>query len=460
VFKIAVIGGGVAGATAALYFAKAGLNVTLFEKRPWLIGGPPFCHLHAGGNLYPQITDQERLTLLRQSIDLIRYYPFAIDYRPTLVTIPKRDATTPEYLQEKLLMLQDSYANLVATDPANEVLGDPKEYFRLYYKSDLKRLSNKPLPKEPTTLDSWVIPAAKFVATSKLKEPLALVMEFGLNIFALSGALNSILRTLPNLRLRLRSEVVEVQEAYSITYRQEDRLQKERFDFLINAAGFETGRIDAMLGFRRRRFVEFKAAFLAHWPQKPSYFPEIIFHGQRGSDQGMGQFTPYSGDLFQIHAMTKRATLFENGLVAGDPEPILAQNFLDLIKSDWNEADFTKRTKEAIKHISEFIPGFSSAKPAAKPLFGAQQIPGNNPELRAADVSFEGDTYARCEIVKASSVLDMCDAIAAKLHTLGVLKQSKYRDYSHIRQADEAMAKTIAKKRNYPQALAKIVYKK
>ena len=46
---IAVIGGGIAGATAALYLGEIGLNVTLFEKNDTLVGGPPFCHLHAGG---------------------------------------------------------------------------------------------------------------------------------------------------------------------------------------------------------------------------------------------------------------------------------------------------------------------------------------------------------------------------------------------------------------------------
>lgn len=50
--SIAVIGGGIAGATAAVHFAELGLNVTLIEKKSSLVSGPPICHLHAGGNLY------------------------------------------------------------------------------------------------------------------------------------------------------------------------------------------------------------------------------------------------------------------------------------------------------------------------------------------------------------------------------------------------------------------------
>ena len=40
--KIAIIGGGVAGSSAALYFGSLGLDVTLFEREPTLVTGPPF----------------------------------------------------------------------------------------------------------------------------------------------------------------------------------------------------------------------------------------------------------------------------------------------------------------------------------------------------------------------------------------------------------------------------------
>ena len=48
--KIAVIGGGIAGASIALYLSEIGLKVDLFEKGTSLVNGPPICHLHAGGN--------------------------------------------------------------------------------------------------------------------------------------------------------------------------------------------------------------------------------------------------------------------------------------------------------------------------------------------------------------------------------------------------------------------------
>jgi len=41
------------------------------------------------------------------------------------------------------------------------------------------------------------------------------------------------------------------------------------------------------------------------------------------------------------------------------------------------------RTKNAINNVSQFIPSFNSAHITKKPLYGAQQIPGINPDLRA-----------------------------------------------------------------------------
>ncbi|MDQ7083616.1 MAG: FAD-dependent oxidoreductase [Sulfurovum sp.] len=71
--KIAIIGGGVAGASASLYLGQLGLDVTLLEKESSLISGPPFCHLHAGGNLYREISDAQCITLLKQSIDFFAF---------------------------------------------------------------------------------------------------------------------------------------------------------------------------------------------------------------------------------------------------------------------------------------------------------------------------------------------------------------------------------------------------
>ncbi|MCV5857023.1 hypothetical protein OFN53_41025, partial [Escherichia coli] len=64
-------------------------------------------------------------------------------------------------------------------------------------------------------------------------------------------------------------------------------------DYLVNACGFETGSIDNTVGAKRDRVVEFKAAYVTRWADCQQQWPEVIFHGPRGTDKGMAQLTPY-----------------------------------------------------------------------------------------------------------------------------------------------------------------------
>ncbi len=81
------------------------INVTLFEEGVSLVNGPPVCHLHAGGNLYPDISDDQCLTLLEQSIATMKIYPHCINKRPTVIAIPQRDAGNIERLLPRLELL-------------------------------------------------------------------------------------------------------------------------------------------------------------------------------------------------------------------------------------------------------------------------------------------------------------------------------------------------------------------
>ncbi|GAL14446.1 hypothetical protein JCM19233_5458 [Vibrio astriarenae] len=71
------------------------------------------------------------------------------------------------------------------------------------------------------------------------------------------------------------------------------------------------------------------------------------------------------------------------------------------LEQGWESDVMEKRTRGAIDFVARLLPSFTQANCAGTPLFGAQQIPGNDDTLRAADVSFAGDGYARLEIVKA-----------------------------------------------------------
>lgn len=467
--KIAIVGGGVAGASAARYFGNLGLNVTLFEKEEGLISGPPFCHLHAGGNLYREISDAQCVALLKQSIDFLRFYPYIVDYRPTVIVLPISDSSTPAALLPRLKLLTKEYETLISQDADNKVLGESKDYYRTYDHTELVALKAKEIVNKPASCDEWMISVAKNIDLDKVQFPLIMVQEYGLNLFRLSAGVSLSLEHMSSVTLHTESIVHNVQKAcdddgWIVSYVKNDSSHQEHFDYLINAAGFRTGKIDDLLGAPCKAMVEFKAAYVSQWHEANDvHFPEIIFHGERGTPQGMGQFTPYTGGYFQLHGMTKDITLYEDGLVANSAvscQPQLGQNFIEKIDRSWTEEETNKRTHAAIKHLSQFIPSFGSAQVGSKPLFGAQQIPGDDPTLRVAEVSFPRSRYARCEIVKVSSVLDMIDAINKELIALGYVDETMYgkrvfpETYVFNEFEVKERAELIAKQRNYPEALA------
>lgn len=467
--KIAIVGGGVAGASAALYFGQLGLDVTLFEKETSLVSGPPFCHLHAGGNLYREISDAQCVTLLKQSIDFLRFYPFIVDYRPTVIVLPVSDSGTPEALLPRLELLTRKYEALIAQDPDNKVLGESENYYKSYDRAEIEALKQQEDVKKPKTCDEWMIPVAKNIDLDNVQFPLIMVQEYGLNLFRLAAGTALTLESLESVTLHMKSIVHNIQknctnDAWIVSYLKDDTSHEESFDYLINAAGFRTGKIDDLLGAPCKAMVEFKAAYVSQWDgYDDRCFPEIIFHGERGTPQGMGQFTPYPNGFFQLHGMTKEITLYEDGLVANTAvscQPKLGQNFIEKIEKSWTKEETAARTSSAIKHLSQFIPAFSAAHVGSKPLFGAQQIPGDDPTLRVAEVSFPRERYARCEIVKVSSVLDMIDAITKQLIELGYINRSMLgeRDFIAMTQLTETTiqerAEIIAREREYPVSLA------
>jgi hypothetical protein len=462
--KIAIVGGGVAGVSTALWLGELGLDVTLFERENSLVSGPPFCHLHAGGNLYREISDEQCIKLLKQSIDFAKFYPFVIDYRPTVIALPTYDKQKPSDLLDRLNLLQSKYKELIEEDKSNKILGESENYYQLYSKEkilELKESSSSTL----SSSDRWMRTLSKELDFDKVQFPLILVQEYGLNLFRLASGATLALKKLPNVNLKLNSLVTDIKKQND-KFIIESNNTKDEFDYLINATGFRTGTIDDMLGVSCKRMVEFKSAYITHWNSaKERNFPEVIFHGERGTPQGMGQFTPYPSGYFQLHGMTEDITLYRDGLVSSSPtssQPKLKESFIEKIEKSWSKDEIEIRTNRAIKHISKFIPSFSEAKVGSKPLFGAQQIPGDDPSLRVAEVSFDAKKYARCEIVKVSSVIDMVDAIAKDIASFGYLNNYQEKQNTPISKTIytlkeneiKNLAKEIAVNREYPSALS------
>ncbi len=462
--KVAIVGGGVAGSSVAMFLASLGIEVELFEQRDSLVSGPPMCHLHAGGNLYREIDDNQCKRLLKESIEFLRCYPHGVDYRPTLITVPKSDDGDPNEVLARLAMLQKEYAALIETDSANEVLGKPSEYYKAYTKEQMERLKRKGGTAKLQTLDAWVQNAAQVIDLDRLQYPVVAVKEYGLNVFRIGASAMLVLKQFPNVTIHYNTPVERVvykEGSFELFYHDKSK----RFDYLVNAAGFLSGKIDDMVGVQRKRLVEFKAAYVTKWENNTLALPEIIFHGKRGTPQGMAQFTPYVGNFFQLHGMTQEITLFKEGLVESphdSAQPQLHKRFLEKIEKGWQKRVLQERTERAIAHMARFIPGFADAKVGGKPLYGAQQIPGKDATLRAAEVHFAlGGRYALCETVKASSVFAMAESIATQIQALSsdvkITKEPLCRIVQTLsKESVEQKAISLALRRGYPSALAKV----
>ncbi|MEZ9874494.1 FAD-dependent oxidoreductase [Vibrio breoganii] len=470
--RVAVIGGGIAGSTAALHLAEQGIEVTLIEQSDGLVNGPPICHLHAGGNLYREISQQQCVDLLKQSIETVRLFPNAVNARPTVIATPLTDSSDPLSLLPRLSVIQESYQYLVEQDPLNCVLGKPEHYYSQYSRARLEALRESEQPQNPSSHDDWMIPFAQHVDLDNLKYPVLVVQEFGLSVFRLAASVTLTLEHHPKAQLMTGCRLEDaryVNNQWHLTYQPKQGDKKQLVvDYLVNSTGYKTGTIDDLTNQSQKRLVEFKSAFITHWENSGIHWPEVIFHGERGTPQGMAQLTPYSNGYFQVHGMTESITLFDKGLVASEEpssQPRLPLELEAKITHGWPESAIQQRTQNAIGHMSQHIPTFTKATVGGKPLFGAQQIPGDDPRLRVADVSFTENNYARIELVKASSAFQAARKIKDQLQGLHSFEQTPMASDISVEHAHpnlsalspesiEVRAKQLARDRGYPEALA------
>ncbi|MGF1719393.1 FAD-dependent oxidoreductase [Vibrio kyushuensis] len=463
--KVAVIGGGVSGSTAAVHLSELGISVALIEKGEGLVNGPPICHLHAGGNLYREISAQQCLELLEQSINTVRLFPHTINRRPTVIATPLTDEGNPNDILHRLDIIKDCYEKLITRDPKNEVLGKPEHYFKSYSKSQLVKLRQKQQGENPIELDDWVIPFAQHTNLDALKYPVIAVQEYGWSVFRLAASASLILEQVKSCEVMTQTTLIRAQfdgGSWLLTYQDSEHETKQiRCDYLVNACGYQTGTVDDKADYQRKRMVEFKAAYLTKWASCEQQWPEVIFHGPRGTSKGMAQLTPYANGIFQLHGMTEEITLFKDGLASStsdSAQPKLPCRLVGKINTGWPDDVMAERTLKAVHHMEQFIPSFGSAEMVAKPLYGAQQIPGTDSTLRSTDVSFEPQNYARIEVVKGSSALEA----ARKLVTNWGLKQDTKASVEELHpvslslsyQDVETKAKELAAARSYPIELA------
>ncbi|MDO6761493.1 FAD-dependent oxidoreductase [Tamlana sp. 2_MG-2023] len=473
IYNVGIIGAGVSGVVTALQLAKHGIDSVLFEQEKSVVSGPPFCHLHAGGNLYPDISESQCKLLMKQSIEMARLFPESIDERPTFISVPKTEKYEFNKLEERLDMLVQYYEDLIAEDPANKILGAPEHYYKIYTEAELNVLAKQPTIKHPKSPDQWMTNTIKLIDYKKLKMPVILVQEYGWNLFRLGAQAQLALDKTPFCDLKTNTSVTSIKDVrkQNLNYNWEITTKDEvyKVNYLVNSCGFKAGEFDESLHLNTERLIEFKAAYVSKWDPIPGLIPELIFHGERGTPRGMVQLTPYCDDYYQIHGMTNEITLFENGLVKSKnnvPQPEFEDGIKQKLTRGWDYKEVKSRTEKAIASVTKFVPSFKSASVGGPPLFGAQQIPGDDPSLRIGEVRFPCKTYARSEIVKASSALTVANQILNKIQEIGIMPSindegSQNSILESISKDDiDALAEALAEQRGYPKSLSRLVIEK
>jgi hypothetical protein len=470
IYNVGIIGAGVSGVVIALELAKYGIENILLEKEESVVNSSPFCHLHAGGNLYPDISTEECKILMKQSIEMARLFPQSIDQRPTFISIPKSETYNIKDLQDRLAVLADYYKTLIKEDPKNEILGSPENYYNIYTKKELNILAELPTVEVPKTANQWMTNAIKLVDYTQLKTPIILVQEYGWNLFRLGAQAQLALQKSANCNLKLNTNVSKVEDVRHLNLDYNWKIHTKngihKVNYLVNSCGFKTGEIDETLNLKVKRLIEFKAAYVSKWQPINGLIPELIFHGKRGTPNGMVQLTPYCNDYYQIHGMTKDTTLFENGLIqskSNQSQPEFNNTIKKKMETGWKDKDIAHRTQNAINLVTKFLPTFKSATLGSAPLYGAQQIPGENPILRVGEVSFPYKFYARSEIIKASSALTVANQILNKIQEDFIIPAIKTTNSKNVildsisKYEINALASKLAIQRGYPEALAKLV---
>ncbi|OBQ56582.1 FAD-dependent oxidoreductase [Tamlana sp. s12] len=469
IYNVGIIGAGVSGVVTALQLAKHNIDSVLFEQEKSVVNGPPFCHLHAGGNLYPDISIEQCKLLMKQSIEMARLFPESIDERPTFISVPKTEKYEIAQLTERLDALVSYYKSLIKEDEANAILGKPEAYYKVYRQSDLAALANQPTVSVPKSPDQWMINTLQLVDYSKLKTPVILVQEYGWNLFRLGAQAQIALEKSTYCDLKMQTNVRSIKDVRheNLDYNWEIHTKDDVFKvrYLVNSSGFKTGDFDASLRIKADRLIEFKAAYVSKWQPISGLIPELIFHGERGTPRGMVQLTPYRDHYYQIHAMTNAITLFEKGLVKSYAEikPEFDEAITQKLKHGWEANEVNDRTEKAIASVTNFLPAFESATVGGPPLFGAQQIPGDDPSLRVGEVSFPCKTYARSEIVKASSALTVANQIIHQILDVGIISNLDEKGEENTllesvsKEEIDALARQFTMQRGYPEALSQLL---
>lgn len=400
--NIYIIGGGISGCVTAIQLSKRSrsLNIHLFEKQSDILTGPPFCHLHAGGMLYPMISFQESEQLLYDSLEFAGIFNDCLEKRPTIIAYKKNTQYNIGKLILKCKMMKYCYTNWSKSNAGKLPIGSIDNYFEMYTREDLINFKNGVRSIENKVHDPYVEKFAHYLKNvDDIQYPFISVNEYGINLESVKCKIKSIIKNSDNIFL------------YTNTQISLDNLVNNDQNIIINAAGYNTNSI-LNLPNNNDYFLELKSSWvIKNKIEIDPYFPEIAIIGERNTPNGMLQITPLANNCYQIHCMKDDITLFSNGCVFSDKISEFYKQFNNIIQNNkFNEQIIITRTSNAQREICKLFNGFDNSEIVMNPLWGIQRIPGNINSKRNWSV-LQKKNYIEIHLVKGISSISVAKQI-------------------------------------------------
>lgn len=380
--KIAIIGGGISGVTSALKLANDKNNeIHLYEKRSYLLKGPPYCHLHAGGILYPEISIKDAQELLSNSLEFANYFWDCLDYRPTIVAYRSSSSYSPSELLFKCK------ANKISYQFSNTTLfGKVDNFYAVYTKEDMihyKIYGTLPHSDDIGRKyhDSYVKYFCKFLDdVNSIKYPFVSVCEPGINQKKVEEKL---------LRDIYHFDNIKVFTNKSVTLN-----ELNDYNTIVNASGnniFDNT-------FDNEKY-EFKSSWIIKSALTVDNLPEIAIIGERETENGMIQLTPIQPGVFQVHCMSKDSTIIDT--------------YTSCRKVYLTRDEIEKRGNVAIRELSKLFSILIMSKvDSACP--GLQRIPYDSKSKRISQIKYtyrDNKQLIDIQTLKACSVISIINKL-------------------------------------------------
>jgi hypothetical protein len=127
--KIDIIGAGIGGAVSAIKLSELkNVKINLYEKKLNILdSGMPWCHLHASGALYPDISVKDCIKLFNISLLFVEMFPECIINRPTIIAYNKKSKYNPINLITRCKIIEEIYRK-----SKSNLLGKNDTFFAIY----------------------------------------------------------------------------------------------------------------------------------------------------------------------------------------------------------------------------------------------------------------------------------------------------------------------------------------